>query len=123
MFFEQLEDTFVSIERRIFAHQFYNRLLITHIFAKRKPTPENSMRLNGIKLPFKITFSNSSIKRVHIQFSDNIVIKLDYQKNYDSDDFNFDSIVDQDGYRLVFIHSVDCCMRLYLRFPYIATLI
>lgn len=35
-FFEQLEDGQIIIERKIFAHQFYNRLLVSEIVVKRK---------------------------------------------------------------------------------------
>jgi hypothetical protein len=36
MFIERLEDEFVSIEGIIFAHQYYNRLLVTQIKVYRK---------------------------------------------------------------------------------------
>ncbi len=36
VFYEQLADDKVTIERRIFAHQYYNRLLITQILVQRK---------------------------------------------------------------------------------------
>ena len=36
VFVEQLQNDKVSVERRIFAHQFYNRLLVTQIVVKRE---------------------------------------------------------------------------------------
>lgn len=57
------------IERRIFAHQYYNRLLITHIQVKRK---------------FGITGK--------------VTVNVDSLKNYTSNDFNFEPLVRENGY-------------------------
>jgi hypothetical protein len=47
-FFEQLEDSLVVVERKIFAHQYYNRLLVTQVTVKRKTLPEDIEGADGI---------------------------------------------------------------------------
>lgn len=72
MFIEQLEDEMVLIERKIFAHQYYNRLLVTHVQVKRKQNVKGTININ-----------------------------LDYTVKYESEDFNFEKLAPLDNYWLL----------------------
>lgn len=84
---EQLEDKAVIVERKIFAHQYYNRLLVTHITARRKDDSNTGQ----------------------------IVIKISSSKNYSSDDFNFEPLVNKTNSMLDFFNNIIIRLNMVLQ--------
>jgi hypothetical protein len=75
VFVEQLEDDMVIIERRIFAHQFYNRLLISHIDVRRKETA--TMGAITIRLAFTASYTSEDFvfENLNQQNADYYILK------------------------------------------------